>query len=179
MDPTLLLNGKEWIDLLHLSIRKRKQDYALCYFLGESDWYREKVDKICEEKGLKKIIIPWLKKDIDSIPSSDLIVPDPIDFLNLILNASFIFTDSYHGFIFSLQLHKEVFVFARFSDDDKSSQNSRVKDFCMKLNLHQRYIDKTKEIQFENKIDYQKIDNLLNTQRNESINYLKQSLINI
>lgn len=176
LDPTLLLNGKEWIDLLHLSIRKRKQDYALCYFLGESDWYRNKVDKICEEKGLKKVMIPWLKKDINNIPSSDLIIPDPIDFLNLILNASFIFTDSYHGFIFSLQLHKEVFVFARFSDDDKSSQNSRVKDFCTKLNLQQRYINKNNEINLASTINFQNVDAVLNILRKDSMYYLQEAL---
>lgn len=176
LDPTLLLNGKEWIDLLHLSIRKRKQDYVLCYFLGESDWYRNKVDKICEEKGLKKVMIPWLKKDINNIPSSDLIIPDPIDFLNLILNASFIFTDSYHGFIFSLQLHKEVFVFARFSDDDKSSQNSRVKDFCTELNLQQRYINKNNEINLASTINFQNVDTVLNILRKDSMYYLQEAL---
>lgn len=179
LDPTLLLNGKEWIDLLHISKKEKSGNYALCYFLGESDWYRNKVDKICTENNLKKIIIPWLRKDINNIPKSDLVIPDPIDFLDLILNASFIFTDSYHGFIFSLQLHKEVFVFARFSDDDSSSQNSRVNDFCKELNLHHRYITANNDINLNNKINYSNIDSTLNTLRKDSISYLQEALKNI
>lgn len=176
LDPTLLLNGKEWINLLHLSTKKELGNYALCYFLGESDWYRNKVNTICKSKGLKKVIIPWLKKDIDNISSADLIIPDPIDFLNLILNASFIFTDSYHGFIFSLQLHKEVFVFSRFADDDSTSQNSRVKDFCTKLDLQQRYININEEIDLNDKINFHNIDTKLSILRKYSISYLQEAL---
>lgn len=179
LDPTLLLNGKEWINLLHLSTKGKLGNYVLCYFLGESDWYRNEVNKICKAKGLKKVIIPWLKKDIDNISGTDLIIPDPIDFLNLILNASFIFTDSYHGFIFSLQLHKEVFIFSRFSDDDSASQNSRVKDFCTKLNLQHRYINKNEEINLDNKINFQNIDVALNILRKDSMSYLQEALKNI
>lgn len=176
LDPTLLLNGNEWVNQLHLSKQEKLSNYALCYFIGEADWYRYKVERICKEKHLKKIVIPWLRKDIANIQKSDLIVPNPVDFLNLILNASYVFTDSYHGFIFSLQLHKDVFVFARFSDDDTSSQNSRVKDLCTKLILRQRYINKDDEINLNNKINYHNVDATLYKLRKESLLYLQQAL---
>lgn len=178
IDPTLLLESKKWITKLNLTSCTNSSDnnYVLCYYLGENDWYRKKVDTICNEKNLRKIVIPWLEKDIANIPQSEIIIPDPIKFLELILNASYIFTDSFHGFIFSLLFHKEVFVFARFSDKDIASQNSRVKDFCKKLNLNERYININDKFNLNDKINYQYVDDILNELREDSISYLKNSL---
>ena len=177
LDPTLLLTGKEWITKLHLTdCSNNKKNYALCYYLGENDWYREKVDAICKEKKLEKVVIPWLKKDIANTPQSEIIIPDPIKFLELILNASYIFTDSFHGFIFSLLFRKEVFVFARFSEYDSSSQNSRVKDLCDKLKLNSNYITPNDNIQLNKQIDYRTVDVELHKSRNESLSFLENAL---
>ena len=57
---------------------------------------------------------------------------DTEDFVNLIRNAEYVLTDSFHGTIFSILNHKKFITFNRF-ENGKDSRNSRIDSLCKLL----------------------------------------------
>ena len=57
------------------------------------------------------------------------------EFLDIILNADYVLTDSFHGTVFSLLFEKEVYTFERFKDDQYFSQNDRVRELADEFNI--------------------------------------------
>ena len=91
MDPTFLLDAKEWNKVTSKKIEKEK--YIFCYFLGENMWYREYAKNLAKKYGLKLCVQSVL--DIDK-NDTDLIKNDigPSEFLSYIKNSEFVITDT-------------------------------------------------------------------------------------
>ena len=51
---------------------------------------------------------------------------DPADFLNLIRNAEYVCTDSFHCSVFSILYKRQFFTFRRYNRNTKQSTNSRL-----------------------------------------------------
>lgn len=96
--------------------------------------------------------------------------------LTAIGGASLVVTGSFHGLAFSLIYHRQFILI----NDNKQGRNSRMMDLLNYLGLEHRLFRTTEEAMasrvWEDTIDYQLIDEKLNQARNESWNYLKQSL---
>lgn len=157
-DPVFLLSSQEWIKKLNLC-RNKDDNYILLYFLGNiSNEQEEKISIYANNKNCRVIKIAGNElKDNE-------ILPDPIEFLNLILNAQVIFTDSFHASCFSIIFNKKFFVYKR--NDVK--QFSRIDTLLKKYNLKIAIVEK-------DIIDYTKLDNkeILNQERIKGLNYLK------
>ena len=124
----MLLTAHEWESRLHLDRSKCPDGpYALFYFLGDQSWYRLEATSFCKQKGIQEVCIPTLPQDYHEDDSPEI---GAVEFLSLIRSATHVFTDSYHGFLFSLIFQRDVYVFQRFDETDSRSQNSRVKDLC-------------------------------------------------
>ena len=118
-DPTLLFTGDEW-----MAIQQKepivKGKYILCYFLGNNPPHREFAKRLKEVTGCKIIALTHL----DEFVKSDDI--DPADFLNLIRNAKYVCTDSFHCSVFSILYNRQFFTFRRYNRNTKQSTNSRL-----------------------------------------------------
>lgn len=138
VDPTLLLSKTDWEQI---SVSPNiNEDYILCYFLGDRKEYWRAVQDLQRITKHKVIIIParfnaYLKKYEIRTSTS------PEEFIGLIKNAKLVLTDSYHGVIFSLKFERDFYVFKRFKDKDKRSQNSRIYNILKMLNLEERLVD--------------------------------------
>ena len=79
----------------------------------------------------------------------------PIKFLNLVFNAEFVLTNSFHALAFSLIFEKQVFVFNR-----STSINTRMFDLLSLFNLTYRMVDSKsiKDINEITFIDYAKLE---------------------
>ena len=97
-------------------------------------------------------------------------------FLWLINNAETIFTDSYHGSIFSLLFHKNLWIFTRFAEDSPICQNSRIRQLQNNFNLGPRIMAAEQAINDSRTIDYNYFEERLATLRKESLLYLKNAL---
>lgn len=126
LDPTALLTGDEWIDLLSIDSRQPEKDpYAICYFLSDDKRKWESAQSIARARGLRMLGIPIFKSDSKrGVELCDGV--GPIEFLSLIAGADAVFTDSFHGTMFSLLFHREPYVYKRFSDTSNTNQNSRI-----------------------------------------------------
>lgn len=127
-DPTLLFTGEEW-----MSIQDEQAiingDYIFVYFLGSNPLHREFVSRLKKETGLKVVCLPHIDefvKEDEECSDVKLYDIDPGQFLNLIRNAKYVCTDSFHCSVFSIQYEKEFFTFRRFANGNKQSTNSRL-----------------------------------------------------
>lgn len=177
LDPTLLIERKEWEDLLDLRDDIRKP-YLLVYFLGVNKIYWKRIYQIAKILQLDVRIIPIYKKDLHRKGKVEEDV-GPREFVNLIRNASYVCTDSFHAMIFSINFNKEFLTFARFKNRDKSNQNSRVFDFLNSIGLENRLYNKTNSIDnYTKKIDYKDTNKVIDNWRKASKNYLDNALKN-
>ena len=127
-DPTLLFTGDEW-----MAIQQKepivKGKYILCYFLGNNPPHREFAKRLKEATGCKIIALTHLDEFVKSDEGYADETPydiDPADFLNLIRNAEYVCTDSFHCSVFSILYNRQFFTFRRYNRNTKQSTNSRL-----------------------------------------------------
>lgn len=127
-DPTMLLTNEEWLSYVSAK-RKVEEPYIFVYFLGKNKEHWNFVKKLRKKTGLKIVSLNHCDeyfKVADQISDMPLYDVNPFDFINLIHNAEYVCTDSFHGSVFSILNNKRFFTFRRFSDKSKVSTNSRV-----------------------------------------------------
>lgn len=176
VDPTLLRSKEEWIDF---SVESDiKEPYILCYFLGKRKATRKFVENLKKKTGCKIVNIPVEIKDL-FWGDEQRIAVGPREFIGLILGASYICTDSFHGTIFSLNLEKNFFALRRHEESDKENQNLRLVNILSKLDLmDQMVLDEDKySIDKHLNVNYNKATNLLMKEREESLEYLLNAIL--
>lgn len=102
----------------------------------------------------------------------------PSDFINLVANAEYVLTDSFHGTIFSLLYHKPFFTFSRFESSNKISTNSRIESLLKMVRIDGRYIKATESIDdcLKRNVDFETVDCLINNFQKKSLNYIKEAI---
>ena len=179
-DPTMLLSAEEW-----MQIQERKplinEKYILCYFMGDNPTHRDFVKKLKEKTNYKII---GLLHGATYIPSDDKF-PDeapydigPAEFINLVRNAEFMCTDSFHGTVFSILNRTKFFSFRRYEDSSKFSTNDRLHTLLDWTGLSHRMIYGNEDINdlLNDLINYDEVLPKVLAKRNEAIDYLKNAL---
>lgn len=127
-DPTILLTREEWEEVATPG-RIIKDKYILCYFLGKNIEHRKFAERLKQETGYK---IVSLNHADEYVKYSDIyadIIPydiGPKEWINLIKNAEYVCTDSFHGTVFSILFNKIFFNFRRYNPKNKNNTNSRL-----------------------------------------------------
>lgn len=176
LDPTLLLEIADWNQLTGESDIDEK--YAVDFFFSDNSLHEHVICSICGGMKIKKI--PHAAKYLlsDELGESEKIYDvGPIEFLKVFKGASYIFTDSFHGAIFSLVFNKEFFVFER-DIKSKVSKNSRLHDLLELFGLEDRMVQNTKEIHSleKQKIDWDKVNEKKKLHRSKSLAFLQESI---
>ena len=133
LDPTLMLNKAEWLELLKLKVKKKNKLYVFVYTLKKDQFVRDVVEKVSNYLDLEVIVI-----DQDTFLGypSDLHIrdADPEEYLELIAGASFVITNSFHGTAFSVN-----FGIPFISIKPETGLN-RIQDFLESVGLQGRLI---------------------------------------
>lgn len=176
-DPTILLTKEKWQEFLNKN-PKVEGKYILAYLLSDNKEHRDFLKKLSQKTKCKIVgvlhgagYIKGDEKNVDEAPS-DI---GPFDFLNLIKNAAFVCTDSFHGCVFSVLFEKDFYAFKRFSDKDKMSTNTRVVNLLKKFDLIGRLVENYDKIDLT-QIDYTVVNKKVENFREYSIKYLKEAL---
>lgn len=175
-DPTLLLSGQEWISMLNLSKTDQTQDYVVCYLLTYNPEYLKIAHNYARQNNLRLKVIVTDSRFVSN--KYDCCYPSPQEFLNLILNADKVFTDSFHGSIFSILFNKNLTTFKRFKDNKANNQNQRIYNLFRRLDLLDRFVDsETYNYQDALKaIDYNPVGQRLEAFRKESLSFLTDAI---
>ncbi len=172
VDPVLLQSKEQWMRMLGIS--KRPEKYMLCYLLGEHEWYKKYVKDLAKHLGLK---IKWILVHASQLEYADMkIVYGPKEFVEVICNAAYVCTDSYHGTLFSILFNKQMTVLSRYTDTE-NKQNERFYSVFNMLNMDIRMIRGKK---FEpgdlQHLFYEPIDRELKKAREQSLEYLYSAI---
>lgn len=179
VDPTILLDRTVWDE--KKGNRLEKDNYILCYYISAYEEYRDFAIKLAEKTGLKIVTIPHVDEYVQADENFGDIVPEgigPLQFINLISNAAYVCTDSFHGSVFSTLYERPFFVFSRYNKDGGDSTNSRLYSFLELLDMKDRMISASAEISDDmlKAIDFTVAKQRLEESRNISIEYLRNAL---
>lgn len=172
LDPTFLLEKKEWSDLsIPIDVPER---YILCYILGTKRCISEYAEKLGREKNIQVFYIVTRPEYVNyKNVLKDVSVQQ---FLFLLLNASYIVTDSYHGSILSVNFNKNFYCFSkRENKNGQYCDNDRIIDFLNVVGLTNRFISDN-EYRDEADIIYDKVNDRIKELRNSSTRYLHNIL---
>ena len=188
LDPTLLLTKGKWEECINEWDGKRErtsepksidEPYILTYILGERADIREEIKKLSQESGIKIVNLPHI--DIyhamdDGLGDIDLYDVDPLDFVRLVKDASYVVTDSFHGSVFSILMHKKFITFYRAQPTSKSSTHSRIDSLFALFGLKQRLFQGDIWGQMQQDIDYDEVDRKIAAMREDSMKFFLKGL---
>ena len=177
VDPTLLLGKDDWEKIA--SGPKYKKPYIACYFLRKNEGYHAFVQNIAHEMNCEIRLIPMVMGDYER----DYAIKEavgPRQWLDLIKNAEFVVTDSFHCTVFSLVFQKSFVTFRAFSDRNIRSQNSRIDRLLEMCELEDRIVSfETTEIEMiePDRLQRasQRIDEMASLSRGWLINAIKSA----
>jgi len=166
LDPTLLLTKNEWLNELPPE-NFSEEKYILAYVVAKNEEYVKIVNELSKITGLK--VIHFEKtNNYDNVLKS-VYTEGPLEFVNLIKNAEYVVTTSFHATAFSIIFNKKFWVVPH------KTTGSRVTDLLNKLDISNRAVttlDEFKNKNYDEEIDYNKVNKLLEIERKKSIDWL-------
>ncbi len=181
VDPTLLLQKEQWDSVAEN--RLIDESYVFAYLLGDNTDARETINKYARKHNLKVAFIPYVlneyracDEDFGDIRLSDI---SPAGFLSLIKNADVVFTDSFHGAVFSGIFNKNFYVLKRSQDGKAGSMNTRVYSLMDLYGCPERIIKNNEPIENIEKlkeIDFEVLNKNKEIERKKSLTFLENAL---
>lgn len=173
IDPTLILDSNRWDEYLNLKNNTfDNEEYILAYFLNEpSDYAKEYMLEIAKQNNLKIIALPYQRGEagwFDTAPSAG-----PIEFVQLVKNAVYICTDSFHGTAFAINYSVPFYTFER-QYGFAGKQSARVVSLLKLVSLENLF-NPSFEI-LGDPIDFGKSKIVLEVERKKSLKYLKNAI---
>ena len=175
LDPTLLICKQEWRDNVANEIKKGEK-YVLIYTLSGSKYIRNLAKSIAQQIGdgckvlnIKSDFRPEKKDGIEH-----LYQVGPKEWVGLVMNAAYMVTDSFHGTAFSINFNVPFTTLLNPS----SNMNSRALSILEITGLTDRiiYDDGKKLMPKTLRINYNKVNPIIEEWRSKSIDYIHDSL---
>lgn len=170
LDPTLLMTKEQWNDLIKDNATE-KGKYILSYFLDEpSELAKRAIEELATNNNCKILEIPYTWIGNAKIESGI----GPVEFVNLVKNASWVCTDSFHGTAFSVNFNVPFYVFER-NYGMAEKQSARILSLLNKVGLMDCYItDRLPDINDD--ITFEQANIVLERERQKAVDYLKRAL---
>jgi SepF-like predicted cell division protein (DUF552 family) len=180
VDPTLLLSEDDWSQLIGNELNDyslyKERKYVVCYFLGE---HKKDIKKINDYYMQKNIVVLNISQHYNKKYSNVIdIYPGIEEFLYLIKNSLAVFTDSYHGTMFSVVYNRDFYSFKR--NDTTVNLNTRIESFLTIINHQERFINHLTEKHLLNiGLNYEHINRLICEWKTKSLSFLRDSFLEI
>lgn len=180
MDPVFAFDKDAWNKMIPAT-ESEWEKYIFCYFLGSNPEHRIAAERIAKEKNLKIVTLRHLDEYVKEDESFGDYAPydvDPVRFLNILRNAEYICTDSFHGTAFSIIFEKKFIVFNRYDGRSSNSKNSRIDSLCQNVGLkNRRYTDVESAVaMIEEHIEYNLVLQRVSEYRENTVKYLEKAL---
>ena len=179
-DPTILFTAEEWAVVAKAG-RFVEEKYMFCYFLGNNPEQREFVRRVKAVTGYKIVQL----QHCDEYIESDVGFPDyapynvgPSEFVQLIRDAEYVFTDSFHASVFSLLHKKMFFTFRRYNNDSVVSTNGRLYSLLSLVGLENRLLkgNESADDALALAIDYDDVHAKLDVLRDFTKSFIREAL---
>lgn len=172
LDPTLLLTADEWRSVSRRPTWYHGGEYLLTYFLGRRP---AQIDAIAEELGLT--VVNLLDEEV-----YEHYVTGVDEFLWAIDHASLVYTDSFHGSVFSILFQTPFVVCDRVGTgkgDVSEKMGSRLDTLLGYFGFENRRTNQFKDYRIENPLQppaWERCEPVLARERSRSAGYLRRVL---
>lgn len=174
LDPTLIIRHDEWIRILNIN-SKKKNKYILAYFLDEPSLAAKTM--ILQVKQHYECDVIGIPYSFDNMNYCDYVLSaGPKEFVELISNAEFVLTDSFHGCAFSINMHTPFYVFER-EYKSANRQSERVLSLLRKMDMLNRF--QPSDMTDYSDINFNFSDKILNEERGKTYNFVKNAVSEI
>lgn len=174
-DPTLLLSKEEWRAFSAQAYRHNK-DFVLIHFIDEpNDIAVEIIGNIRNMCKEDIIVFGYHHEVFDNMIGVINLDGGPEDYVWLIDNAKYVFTDSFHTSLFSINLETNFYVFNR-QYKQLLSQNSRIVTLLKLFNYSEHLITENLEIEQLLRIGLHDVSSIINNERKKLKEYLDLEL---
>jgi Polysaccharide pyruvyl transferase. len=113
-----------------------KRRYVLIYFHKKAQKYESEIIHYLAQKLDLEIISIGISYGTNvEIANKKILHAEPVEWLSWFKNADFIFTDSYHGMIFSVIFQKQFWVVSR------KDKNIKINDLLVDIKLEERILN--------------------------------------
>lgn len=163
LDPSFLLSAERWKDIFK---KPREREYVLLFPFRQNSGCIAAARAYAEKVGLPLINIAYMVGHVDGAINIKNLSPE--EWGGYVANANKVFTDSFHGMVFSLIFRRDFYV-----ELDKEShnvtRNSRVLDLLNRIGANSILENKDP--------DYQEIDIALSREIEKSKKMLTDMLV--
>ena len=169
LDPTLLLDGRDWNKLA--SEKKVRREYILVYTVAAAPSVFAFAKNLAKENNCDIIYIRnsyRYKTGMKNVSGLS-----PCDFTGYIKNARYVVTTSFHGICFSVNFEKDFFYEL---DRNPKNNNSRIETLTELLKLGDREIVNGKCSALNKRINYTSVNKILSEEKKKSIDFLTKLL---
>ena len=165
LDPVFLLSKEQWLSIIAPSVSRG--DYILFYNLLNSAEAKMFARRLGKEKGM-----PVVEITKRNLMGKGYVRSASVErFLQLINDAAYVVSNSFHGVAFSIIFEKQFYAVGM------GKKSSRVVSLLSSIELKERYSDDGSGIT-DSEIDYGKIGERLSLLKNQSVSFLLDSLNN-
>lgn len=186
-DPTIMFDADGWKKAIGADGDGKRfangEKYLFVYFLGNNPWEREIVKRVRKETGLKIVQIAHSDEYVKSDEGFANFTPynvGPREFVELIRDAEYVFTDSFHCSVFSMLNSKRFFTFPRYSNDGPASTNGRLYSLLSLVKQEKRMVRKSDVFnvadRLKEEVDYKVVHSELDKLRQFTWNWLEKAL---
>ena len=177
-DPTALCDfGK-----LRANCKDMNERYIFVYVLGKDieGTNKRAIEKIKEVHGNMRVyaaVDPTKEFNVNICEYADEVFYDfdPVAWIGMLKNATFVYTDSFHGVLFSLKFHKPFVAY--YAEDERAT---RFIDLGTRYNIDRFIVDSVEEIDVKKTIeqipDFRSVDYLVQEHKRTSTEFLHAAL---
>lgn len=169
VDPTLLLDAENYIDSFQLKIRN--ENYIFVYFLYDEENKQELVSyasKIAKQKNLKIKYVSQ-RKIKAFVGQKYCLGIGPEEFLDMVYNASYVITNSFHATVFSIHFQVPFCVFPR------SGSQARMVEVLKRMNM-EKNLYSSENTEWMESVSNSKTKEVMKDMAGESLKFLRNSL---
>ena len=176
LDPTMLLRKSDYLKLLP-NIEKSVQNRTLfCYVLDRNKSIDSLIKTVSDNFGFQPFEVkPKLPDENFSLKNEEYICPPVESWLEAFYKAEYIIADSFHGCVFAIIFNKPFIAIG-----NKGRGLSRFTTLLEKFDLMNRLIIDINDVSinelFNYEFNWEKINDILNSERDKSIKLLLNSL---
>lgn len=173
-DPVLLPSADDWRQLAKSP--KRKKPYILVYFLENNHGDKSNLEQLKKRTGYDVVLLNEYVRDFLNPRVKLKIDASPQEFLGLIKDAEFVYTNSFHATAFSVIFGKQFCTAIAKTENVANNNDSRKIDFLKSVGLKNRLVKSVSEVDFDTQIDYLTVNENVARLRSRSFDYLKNAL---
>lgn len=169
LDPTLLLSDKDWKSLE--VPMKTPDQYILLYLISpQKDDFRC-AKQLAKETGLPILYVNYTFKHFLGVRNLGAVSPE--NFLYLLRNATYVVTNSFHGTVLSINMHKDFYCQL---PSRRGKVNMRALEVLERFGLKHRCLFDGDSISARSVEEWDFTEKVLNKERQKSIDYLRNAL---